>query len=182
MSHVLVKWTEEGKWDVYPVRAVVDVAVRYRLLTEEAAIEDLRGAVLMFQWKKNERAAPAELLDIGKPRALEEKRARLAAARAATEDNAAAARACSLSGAGHDEASATSCAGNAEQVDIGGGILVDEGTIEGLRRNCPGAPAKFSRRLIWHLCTPEELRGEISLWAAVQCASHCATEGSFGPH
>ncbi|KAH6923089.1 hypothetical protein HPB50_021419 [Hyalomma asiaticum] len=65
MSHVLLKWTEEEKWDVYPVRAVVDVAVRYRLLTEDAAIEDLRGAMLMFQWKKNERAAPAELLDTG---------------------------------------------------------------------------------------------------------------------
>ncbi|KAH7966029.1 hypothetical protein HPB49_013189 [Dermacentor silvarum] len=40
------------------------------------------------------------------------------------------------------------------------GSVVEEAIIHGLRRNCPGAPAKFARGLMRHLFTAEELRGK----------------------
>ncbi|KAH7958245.1 hypothetical protein HPB49_000229 [Dermacentor silvarum] len=80
MSHVLVKWAEENKWDIYPITCITDVAVGYRLFTQENAMDDLRGTTHMCKWKEGEDAAPAELLEIGTQRALERKRARLVAA------------------------------------------------------------------------------------------------------
>ncbi|XP_077498932.1 uncharacterized protein LOC144110003 [Amblyomma americanum] len=80
MDHILIKWTQEEMWDVYPIRAMVNTAVGFRLLTEPGAIDDVRGTIELFTWKDSEPPAPAEVLDIGKARVLETKRARLASA------------------------------------------------------------------------------------------------------
>ncbi|CAN8002664.1 unnamed protein product [Ixodes hexagonus] len=78
MSHVLVKWQGEATWDVYPVRALTEVEIAYRLLSEENAIHELRGAVVNVNWETGEPPAPAELLDSGTEKVLERKRTRLA--------------------------------------------------------------------------------------------------------
>lgn len=65
-THVLVKWTLEEKWDVYPIRYMVDTKVGYRLLAKPSAIHDLRGSVFFFKWSDVHQPAPAELLDAGK--------------------------------------------------------------------------------------------------------------------
>lgn len=49
------------------------------------------------------------------------------------------------------------------QVDIGSGVLVEEGALEALRSNCPGAAAKFARGLLRIVFAPDELRGRSML-------------------
>lgn len=49
------------------------------------------------------------------------------------------------------------------QVDIGSGVLVEEGTLAALENNCPGAAAKFARGLLRIVFAPEELRGKSML-------------------
>lgn len=65
MTHILVSWISEPSWDVYPVRALVDTAIGFRLLTEEGAISELRNTVVDVVWKPGEPPAPAKLLDFG---------------------------------------------------------------------------------------------------------------------
>ncbi|XP_077515803.1 uncharacterized protein LOC144125886 [Amblyomma americanum] len=43
MTHILVKWISELKWDVYPVRSLTDVKIGMRLLMETNTISGLRG-------------------------------------------------------------------------------------------------------------------------------------------
>ncbi|CAN7982138.1 unnamed protein product [Ixodes pacificus] len=78
MSHVLVKWAGEETWDVYPVRAVVDTQIGFRLLSEESALTELRGRMVEINWKNGEPPALAELLDFGTERAMERRRGKLA--------------------------------------------------------------------------------------------------------
>lgn len=83
-THVLVKWTLEEKWDVYPIRYMLNTKVGFKLSTKPSAIDDLRGSVQLFKWSDDKPPAPAELLDAGLPRKLEEKRTKLVAAAKAT--------------------------------------------------------------------------------------------------
>ncbi|KAG0426767.1 hypothetical protein HPB47_026140 [Ixodes persulcatus] len=78
MSHVLVKWVGEETWDVYPLRAVVDTQIGFRLLIEENATAELRGRMVDINWENGEPPALAELLDFGTERAMERRRAKLA--------------------------------------------------------------------------------------------------------
>ncbi|KAH7985040.1 hypothetical protein HPB49_026632 [Dermacentor silvarum] len=110
MSHVLVKWAEENKWDIYPITCITDVAVGYRLFTQENAMDESARHNAHVQIGRKARTLP--LLSYWK------------------------------------------------SVDIGGGVVVEEAIIHGLRRNCAGAPAKFARGLMRHLFTAEELRGK----------------------
>lgn len=66
MTHILVKWKDENKWDVYPVKMIEDAAVGIRLLTQENAISELRGQEVRVRWEEGQDAAPAELLAFGK--------------------------------------------------------------------------------------------------------------------
>ncbi|KAH7953932.1 hypothetical protein HPB49_014318 [Dermacentor silvarum] len=79
MTHILVKWIEEDKWDVYPIKSLVDPHVGLRLLEDQSAFRELRGTVQNIRWSPSDDPAPAELLYIGEPRHLERKRAKLAA-------------------------------------------------------------------------------------------------------
>ncbi|KAK8766997.1 hypothetical protein V5799_006221 [Amblyomma americanum] len=65
MSHILIKWVEEAKWDVYPIKSLADPAIGIRLLTEEGAIKQLKGSVVSVFWKEGEQPAKAELLYLG---------------------------------------------------------------------------------------------------------------------
>ncbi|XP_077550557.1 uncharacterized protein LOC144163624 isoform X1 [Haemaphysalis longicornis] len=49
------------------------------------------------------------------------------------------------------------------KVDIGSGVLVEEGALEALHSNCPGAAAKFTRGLLRIVFAPEELWGRSML-------------------
>lgn len=66
MSHILIKWVAEEKWDVYPVRALADTNVGYRLVAQEGAIKKLRGSIQDVFWEEGQPAAPAILLNCGK--------------------------------------------------------------------------------------------------------------------
>lgn len=65
-THVLVKWTLDEQWDVYPIRFMLNTQVGYKLMTTPSAINDLRGSVQLFKWSVDKPPAPAELLDAGK--------------------------------------------------------------------------------------------------------------------
>ncbi|KAK8770614.1 hypothetical protein V5799_012921 [Amblyomma americanum] len=86
MTHILVKWKDENKWDVYPVKMIEDAAVGIRLLTQENAISELRGQEVRVRWEEGQDAAPAELLAFGKPTVLERKRKKIVAAAASAEE------------------------------------------------------------------------------------------------
>ncbi|KAH7953342.1 hypothetical protein HPB49_007255 [Dermacentor silvarum] len=146
MSHVLVKWAEENKWDIYPITCITDVAVGYRLFTQENAMDDLRGTTHMCKWKEGEDAAPAELLEIECHKMVKKLKKMMEEGEGR---------------GGHVKPY--------PKVDIGGGVVVEEAIIHGLRRNCAGAPAKFARGLMRHLFTAEELRGKSLFGRRLHC-------------
>ncbi|XP_077495504.1 uncharacterized protein LOC144106531 [Amblyomma americanum] len=180
---------------------MVNTAVGFRLLTEPGAIDDVRGTIELFTWKDSEPPAPAEVLDIGKARVLETKRARLASAGLRDEgDVMTESLECSPNEefcsqcenmrreldvvkrrnedleAAHESQKvlkklkkmlddmksidAISAVRPCPQIDIGGGVLIEETALEKLRSSCPGAPAKFARGLMRQLFTADELRGK----------------------
>lgn len=65
MTHVLVKWLTDEKWDVYPIRALVDQAVGVRILTDENSLKDLKGTIQDVSWKDGEKPAWACILHFG---------------------------------------------------------------------------------------------------------------------
>ncbi|KAM7296699.1 uncharacterized protein ISCGN_021856 [Ixodes scapularis] len=78
MSHILVRWLSEEKWDVYPTRVLVDTELGLRLMAEPSAIKDLRGSVVLVRWSAEEPPAEAMLIEAGQHSSLEKKRTRLA--------------------------------------------------------------------------------------------------------
>lgn len=62
------------------------------------------------------------------------------------------------------------------QVDIGSGVLVEEGTLEALQSNCPGAAAKFARGLLRIVFAPKSC-GAGQCWQAVQCEEGWHAQG-----
>uniref|UniRef100_V5H842 BEN domain-containing protein n=1 Tax=Ixodes ricinus TaxID=34613 RepID=V5H842_IXORI len=78
MSHILVRWLSEEKWDVYPTRVLVDTELGLRLMAEPSAIKDLRGSVVLVRWSAEEPPAEAVLIEAGQHSSLEKKRTRLA--------------------------------------------------------------------------------------------------------
>ncbi|KAL1445256.1 hypothetical protein MTO96_045121, partial [Rhipicephalus appendiculatus] len=107
---------------------------------------ELRGTVLDVRWSDTEDPAPAELLSIGEPRSLERKRAKLASAAAITGSPVAA------------EPEST-VAASREDVDIGGGVLVENQVVAQLTSGCSAGPGKFARALLRHVFSEEELAG-----------------------
>lgn len=86
MSHILVKWVEDEKWDVYPVSTLADANVAFRLISQQGCIKQLRGTIHRVSWKEGAPPALAELLALGNPQQLEKKRARLVSEAAAQSD------------------------------------------------------------------------------------------------
>ncbi|XP_049527625.1 uncharacterized protein LOC125947255 [Dermacentor silvarum] len=84
-----------GKWDVYPVRALADTNVGYRLVAQEGAIKKLRGSIQDVFWEEGQ---PAILLNSGSPQALEKKRSWLVAGAGASISTAEGNGACSECG------------------------------------------------------------------------------------
>ncbi|KAH6924777.1 hypothetical protein HPB50_024301 [Hyalomma asiaticum] len=62
MSHILVKWVEDEKWDVYPVSALADADVAFRLISQQGCTKQLRGTIHRVSWKEGAPPALAELL------------------------------------------------------------------------------------------------------------------------
>ncbi|XP_049516774.1 uncharacterized protein LOC125942615 [Dermacentor silvarum] len=77
MTHVLVKWITEESWDVYPIRAIVDAQLGFRLMTEENYIDQVRGNIVAIKWIADSPPAEAELLDFGVLKSMEKKRTQL---------------------------------------------------------------------------------------------------------
>ncbi|KAM7303314.1 uncharacterized protein ISCGN_013276 [Ixodes scapularis] len=78
MTHILIKWVGEDKWDVYPVKALDNPAIGVQLMSEEGAIKKLRRQVVDVRWKVDEDPSPATLLDFGSEGAMEGKRTQMA--------------------------------------------------------------------------------------------------------
>lgn len=66
MTHILVKWVTERKYDVYPLRCLTDAVIGYRLSQQDKCIEEYRGTIVTVKWNVHEEPAPATLLDVGK--------------------------------------------------------------------------------------------------------------------
>ncbi|KAL1457328.1 hypothetical protein MTO96_043520, partial [Rhipicephalus appendiculatus] len=151
MTHVLVKWPSVDKWDVYPLKALADPAVGLRLMSEAGSFDELRGSVQNIYWQEGHKPAPAELLQIGKPHALERKRAKLALAARHIGD---------VGDTGDTSAAVEETeTGPSPKVDIGRGVLVEQTVLTQLSMSCHGGPGKFARALLRHLFDDSELEG-----------------------
>lgn len=78
MAYMLIKWKQDNKWDVYPLRKLVDVDISLKLANDPSLIDIFRDKPLMVNWSPTKAAAPATLLAIGTEVAMERKRNRLA--------------------------------------------------------------------------------------------------------
>ncbi|XP_077551565.1 uncharacterized protein LOC144165325 [Haemaphysalis longicornis] len=79
MTHILVQWVTEQKYDLYPLRRLTDAVIGYRLFQQEKCIDEYRGTIVTVKWNVHEEPAPATLLDVGSLKSLERKRAKLVA-------------------------------------------------------------------------------------------------------
>ncbi|XP_049516638.1 uncharacterized protein LOC125942487 [Dermacentor silvarum] len=77
-DHVLVKWTTENKWDVYPLRNIKSQDVICQLLDDPRSIKALTNQQVDVLWEDNE-YAPAYILAMGSQVAMERRRTRLVA-------------------------------------------------------------------------------------------------------
>ncbi|KAL1434679.1 hypothetical protein MTO96_011454 [Rhipicephalus appendiculatus] len=65
MDHVLVQWVAEEKWDVYPLKNVVDAAIGYDLVEDTAAaLERLKDTAVEVLCQPGEPTAPATILAV----------------------------------------------------------------------------------------------------------------------
>lgn len=219
MTHILVQWVTEQKYDVYPLRCLTDAVIGYRLSQHEKYIEEYRGNIVSVKWDVNEEPARATLLDVGSQKTLERKRSKLVASvgldrpqevfETAADDSCAESQPLGVGASDaellcqlQDENEALKAENDAlklqvaelqnyresyrlvkklktitkkveelnavvppahPKVDIGSGVLVEEGTLAALENNCPGAAAKFARGLLRIVFAPEELRGKSML-------------------
>ncbi|XP_077552638.1 uncharacterized protein LOC144167142 [Haemaphysalis longicornis] len=67
------------------------------------------------------------------------------------------------------------------QVDIGSGVLVEEGALEALQSNCPGSAAKFARGLLRIVFAPEELLGRSMLGKPCNVKKNCTHKEALDP-
>ncbi|XP_077551321.1 uncharacterized protein LOC144165035 [Haemaphysalis longicornis] len=67
------------------------------------------------------------------------------------------------------------------QVDIGSGVLVEEGALEVLRSNCPGAAARFARGLLRIVFAPGKLRGSSMLGKPCNVKKHGTRKEALDP-
>ncbi|KAH7977822.1 hypothetical protein HPB49_003697 [Dermacentor silvarum] len=148
MSHILIKWVAEEKWDVYPVRALADTNVGYRLVAQEGAIKKLRGSIQDVFWEEGQPAAPAILLNSEAGKMVKRLKRILNNVEKKQDDPVIA----------------------CTKVDIGGGTLIDKSVLEQLSRACDSGsgPGKFARALLRHIFTDAELRGK-SLFGGKGC-------------
>lgn len=66
MAHILVKWPTENRWDVYPLKNVVDASIGLDLLGDTAAtLERLEDETVDIIWEAGKPAAPAKILAVG---------------------------------------------------------------------------------------------------------------------
>ncbi|XP_065307913.2 BEN domain-containing protein 5-like [Dermacentor albipictus] len=77
-DHVLVKWTTEDKWDVYPLRNIKSQEVICQLLDDPRSIKALATEEVEVLWADN-KYAPAYVLAMGSQVAMERRRTRLVA-------------------------------------------------------------------------------------------------------
>ncbi|KAH7981344.1 hypothetical protein HPB49_023247 [Dermacentor silvarum] len=150
MSHILVKWVSSSLWDVYNVRAIADTNIGLRLLSDVNAIEKLRGSVVAVNWKDGEATADAELLDFGLEKSMERRRTKLVR------------MAQSATGSAEDVEEVPEVPlekTSQQEVNIGGGVLVETTLLERLHSHCQG-PTKFARHLLRSIFTVEEMRGK----------------------
>ncbi|KAH7961732.1 hypothetical protein HPB52_011606 [Rhipicephalus sanguineus] len=133
--HVLVKWIAEDKWDVYPLKSVVDAAIGMSLLEDTATTLDrLKDTAVEILWQAGEPTAPAKILAVDASRM--EKRLHKMLDKASADTNV---KVASL------------------KVDIGNGVLVDETTLERIRKDSKKSGCRFARGLMRAVFMPEEL-------------------------
>ncbi|XP_064472519.1 uncharacterized protein LOC135387013 [Ornithodoros turicata] len=78
MSHILVKWEDTEAWDVYPTRAMIDVATASAIMKDPTLVDTFIGKCFETRWKADAEPAKAYLIQAGDAAKLERKRNRLA--------------------------------------------------------------------------------------------------------
>ncbi|KAL1468938.1 hypothetical protein MTO96_025138 [Rhipicephalus appendiculatus] len=67
MSHILIKWKDEMKWDVYLIGSVADTAVGLSLMRDPAAdLKSLKDELVNRSWDSNQPPSPAKILAVGR--------------------------------------------------------------------------------------------------------------------
>ncbi|XP_077536626.1 uncharacterized protein LOC144148979 [Haemaphysalis longicornis] len=78
-DHVLVKWKDDDKWDVYPIRNIKSVEKQCMIADDPRVIKEMACETVEVMWKDGE-FAPAYILATGTAAAMERKRRRVAMA------------------------------------------------------------------------------------------------------
>ncbi|XP_064462245.1 uncharacterized protein LOC135372680 [Ornithodoros turicata] len=78
MSHILVKWLTEEKWDVYPITRLLDQKVAASIARKPASVCGYTGKAFDVQWDPSEEPSPAFLVAAGDHKKMEKLRAELA--------------------------------------------------------------------------------------------------------
>ncbi|KAH6942789.1 hypothetical protein HPB50_010545 [Hyalomma asiaticum] len=77
MTHIVVEWKDEKKWDVYPLKCIADPSIVLRLMRDpSAALETLKDVFVDIKWDTNEPPSPARILGVGSAGSMERKPSR----------------------------------------------------------------------------------------------------------
>ncbi|KAH6920117.1 hypothetical protein HPB50_028895 [Hyalomma asiaticum] len=140
MTHIVVEWKDEKKWDVYPLKCIADPNIGLRLMREpSAALETLKDVFVDIKWDTNEPPSPARILGVDASRMVKRLKHMLDKAGADPQPGAVV---------------------GASKVDLGNGVLVDEGTLSRLRQDSKGSASRFARSLLKTLFSPDELENK----------------------
>lgn len=74
MTHILVKWLKEPKWDVYPIRNLVDMELGLRLMDDPSLLDAMGGKVFQIRWSDDERPDDAFVIAVGSLKSMEKRR------------------------------------------------------------------------------------------------------------
>ncbi|XP_064472551.1 uncharacterized protein LOC135387092 [Ornithodoros turicata] len=78
MSHVLVKWTSQEAWDVYPVTCLMDKKVAATTAKKPSLVGSFTGEVFHIKWDSSKEPAPAYLVAAGEHKKMKKLRTEMA--------------------------------------------------------------------------------------------------------
>ncbi|CAN7987739.1 unnamed protein product [Ixodes pacificus] len=78
MTHILVKWLKEPKWDVYPFRNLVDKELGLRVMDDPSLMDAMGGGgggkVFQIRWSDDKRPDDAFVIAVGSLKSMEKRR------------------------------------------------------------------------------------------------------------
>ncbi|KAH7937169.1 hypothetical protein HPB49_008423 [Dermacentor silvarum] len=138
MKHILVLWKDEEKWDIYPITTVVDASIGLELMGDPCgALKRLESDFIEIKWDADKPPAPAKILAVDSARMVKRRKH-------------------ILDKAGDGEDCEPVAVVSAPKVDLGEGVLLDDGTLTRLRRDAKNSGSSLARGPLKLLLTAEE--------------------------